>query len=115
MKNPHALNTDGIPPEVITECKEMDLAPLVLAAWLEYSCANNEDATVESVAEAADAFEGIWDNQKAFAMHLVEETNTDPKAWFMGYLDYAMLADDLFTGDYSQIDLPSGEIAVFRA
>lgn len=115
MKNPYTLNTEGISLEVITQCEELNLAPIVLAAWLEYSCANNDDANADFVAEAADAFEGIWPSEKAFAQHLVAETSPHPQPWFVEYLDWQGLADALFSGDYAQILLPSGEIAVFRA
>lgn len=117
MENPHVLSSDGIPADVLTYAnEELMLPPLVLAAWIEYNCGENTEATIETANEAHDAYQGIYDSEKAFAKSLVYECGgEDPRKWFHAFINWDEVAEMLFKGDYAQILLPSGEIAVFRA
>jgi antirestriction protein len=78
----------------------------IVSAWLANNCG--------PLGDLAEAYQGTWDSEIAFAQELLADTADLDTA--MGslacYFDYKAFARDLFSGDYWSADTADG-MAVF--
>lgn len=68
-------------------------------AYEDYLDDMNDNATIE---EFREHYEGEWDDEEAFAEHIIEECYSDKlnDDFFSRYFDYEKFASDLFCDDY---------------